>query len=89
MKERKQDIQVLEAIAKEAYKNTGLLAEKMLKEQERANKITSATFEALPRRQRAVFVKELRKQGYTQEEIGTMVGRSQSSISKYEKMYTK
>lgn len=92
MKQTKNDIQELENIAmtaKQAYINTGLLAEQMLKEKKRTDNLTSATFETLSRRQRPVFVKELRKQGYSQEEIGNMVGRSQSTISKYEKSFDK
>ena len=92
MKQRNQDIQELEdiaMIAKKAYINTGILAEQMLKEKKRTDDLTSATFETLSRRQRPVFVKELRKQGYSQEEVGKMVNRSQSSIHNYEKIYNK
>jgi len=92
MKQRNQDIQELEdiaMIAKKAYINTGVLAEQMLKEKKRTDDLTAATFETLSRRQRPVFVKELRKQGYSQEEVGKMVNRSQSSIHNYEKIYNK
>jgi len=89
MKQRRKDIQELENIAKQAYISTGLLAEQMLKEKNRVDDITSATFETLSRRQRPVFIKELRKQGYSQEEIGKMVKRSQSTISKYENSFDK
>ena len=89
MKQRKEDIKALEDIAKAAYANTGILAKQMLKEQKRVNDIASATFETLPRNKRAIFVKKLREEGYSQEEIGKMVNRSQSAISKYESSYDK
>ena len=92
MKQRKEDIKALEDIAKIAELaslNTGILAKQMLKEQKRLKDITSATFETLPRNKRAIFVKKLREEGYSQEEVGKMVNRSQSAISKYESSYDK
>ncbi|EGU4055052.1 helix-turn-helix domain-containing protein [Salmonella enterica] len=46
-----------------------------------------ATWETLSRRERPLFVKSLREDGYTQTEIGSMVGKSQSAISQYEKKF--
>jgi len=89
MTKRQKDDEIIKNIATTAYQNTQLLADSMLKEKKRTDAITSATFETLSRRQRPVFVQELRNQGYSQEEVGGMVGRSQSAISKYEKSFKK
>ena len=92
MKQRKEDIKTLEdmaMIAQSAYDNTGILAQQMLKEQKRLNDIASATFETLPKNKRPIFVKKLREEGYSQEEIGKMVNRSQSAVSKYETSFDK
>ena len=92
MTQREKDDNVMQNIASTAtlaYENTKLLANAMLKEKQRTDAITSATFETLSRRQRPVFIQELRKQGYSQEEVGGMVNRSQSSICNYEKAFKK
>jgi DNA-binding NarL/FixJ family response regulator len=93
MTKRQKDDEAISAIALSvattAFKNTAILATQMQNEKKRTDAITTATFETLSRRQRPVFVQELRKQGYSQEEVGGMVSRSQSAISKYEKSFKK
>jgi predicted transcriptional regulator len=41
----------------------------------------------MSRRERPVFVASLRQQNFTQQEIANLVGKSQPSISQYEKQY--
>jgi len=77
------------SVATTAFENTAILAAQMQNEKKRTDAITSATFETLSRRQRPVFVQELRNQGYSQAEVGGMVNRSQSAISNYEKAFKK
>ncbi|HMU66274.1 MAG TPA: helix-turn-helix transcriptional regulator [Cellvibrionaceae bacterium] len=64
-----------------------LVSQQMTNERKRTNDLMSATFESLSKRERPVFVKTLRKQGYTQEEVGEAIGRSQSAVHQYEKKY--
>lgn len=61
---------------------------KMLQnERERTNNIVKATWATMSRREKPLFVKSLRNDGYSQQEIGNMVGLSQASISLYEKKF--
>lgn len=61
---------------------------KMLQnERERTNNIVKATWATMSRREKPLFVKSLRNDGYSQQEIGNMVGLSQASISSYEKKF--
>lgn len=64
-----------------------IVAEQMVKERQRTNDLMSATFEALSKRERPVFVKTLRDQGYSQQEVGDAISRSQSAVCQYEKKY--
>ena len=64
-----------------------LTAKAIKQQQALTNATIKATWETLSRRERPVFVKSLRDDGYTQSEIGNLVGRSQSAISQYEKMF--
>ena len=54
-------------------------------EKNRTNSVTKAYWTAMSSWERPLFVKSLRNDGYSQEEIGKMVGLSQASISRYEK----
>ena len=56
-------------------------------ERDRTNSIVKANWATMSRRERPLFVKSLRNDGYSQEEIGKMVGLSQGSISLYEKKF--
>ncbi|RKJ83433.1 hypothetical protein D6R50_24705 [Aeromonas veronii] len=64
-----------------------LTAQAIQQQKALSNATAKATWETLSRREKPVFVKSLRGDGYTQSEIGEMVGRSQSAISQYEKKY--
>ncbi len=68
-------------------KGVTVVAKAMIEQQKLAQATATATWETLNRRERPVFVKSLRESGYTQEEIGNLVGRSQSAISQYEKKF--
>ena len=64
------------------------LTAKAIEQQKALTQATAkATWETLSRRERPVFVQSLRDDGYTQSEIGNLVGRSQSAISQYEKKF--
>ncbi len=63
------------------------VANQIRAERARSNAISAATFEALSRRERPVFVAKLREQGFTQAEVGEAIGRSQSAVHQYEKKF--
>ena len=62
-------------------------AKMMQNERERTNSIVKAAWSTMSRREKPTFVKSLRNDGYSQDEIGKMVGLSQGSISQYEKKF--
>ena len=59
----------------------------MQKERERTDSIVKATWSTMSRREKPTFVKSLRNDGYSQKEIGNMVGLTQGAISQYEKKF--
>lgn len=64
-----------------------MTAQAIQNERQRTNSIAKASWETMSRREKPVFVKSLRNDGYTQQEIGEMVGLSQGAISQYEKKF--
>lgn len=64
-----------------------VMAKAIIEQQKIVKATTKATWETLSRRERPLYVQSMRNDGYTQGEIGEMVGRSQSAISQYEKKY--
>ena len=64
-----------------------MTAQALHEQRERTNSVAKATWEPLNRRERPVFIKALRNDGYTQAEIGAIVGLSQPTISQYERTF--
>jgi len=64
-----------------------LLSKAIVQNQTESRSIAKATWETLSRREKPVFINSLRSDGYTQSEVGEIVGLSQSAIAQYEKKY--
>lgn len=78
-----QGLMIVNQNARDAANGVMMIAQQIKKEHERTNDITRATFETMSRRERPVFVKALRDKNYTQQEIGDMIGKSQSTVCQY------